>query len=123
MSSRCRLCGAEVTFGPHPGNPEKQAPFNPNGEIHFATCTAKKPKNVYPTIGSLPKCKPCISECCDPDAKYIYKKQVEGEPRERIGLRCGQLHLITWIANTPVHLALVNSTEEIVNEARNNRRW
>ena len=37
----CKHCSEEITFGPHPISPEKLAPFNLDGTIHFGTCKFK----------------------------------------------------------------------------------
>ena len=42
--ANCRKCGQEVNFKPHPKNAEKLAPFDEDGEIHFARCKSDKPK-------------------------------------------------------------------------------
>jgi len=40
--ANCRQCQAEITFKPHPNNPDKLAPYDFEngviGDIHFATC-------------------------------------------------------------------------------------
>lgn len=40
--AKCNKCGQTITFKEHPQNPAKKAPFNEDGTIHFATCSAKR---------------------------------------------------------------------------------
>lgn len=37
--AKCNKCGQEITFAPHPQNPDKRAPFDSDGTLHFLTCT------------------------------------------------------------------------------------
>lgn len=39
---KCRICGQTIYWGKHPSNPEQKCPYDADGQIHFATCSAKK---------------------------------------------------------------------------------
>lgn len=54
--AKCRNCGQAVEFKPHPKNKEKLAPFDADGEIHFAKCKTEKPKVEYKQISDIGFC-------------------------------------------------------------------
>lgn len=40
--STCRNCGQTIYWGAHPTQSDKRAPYDENGDLHFATCPQKK---------------------------------------------------------------------------------
>lgn len=109
MSANCRDCGAPISFGDHPTSPGKLAPFDSDGKLHWKTC--KKPrKNVFKTLEEIPPC-----GLCKGSAKYVYKKINEKTKALQIGVRCGNLHWITWLPKDKQNFALVNTTEDKIN--------
>ena len=57
--AKCKKCGSAIEFKTHPKNPDKMAPFDTDGEIHFARCKSGKIKKEYDDIGELPECNKC----------------------------------------------------------------
>lgn len=56
--SRCRACGRAITF--RSTRNEKQQPVNPDGTIHFATCTGNPQK--HKPSAHTPKQTPALIE-------------------------------------------------------------
>jgi hypothetical protein len=110
--SRCRNCNEPITFRPHPQNPEKLAPFDRDGEIHFARCKSKKPKKDIPTLDSW------MCKGCEGLAFLVFWQQTASG--DRLAVLCENLHH-SWIPITETTRTFVNATKrqaEIVQELR-----
>jgi hypothetical protein len=113
--AKCKACNAEISFKEHPTTPGKWLPVNADGVVHFKTC--KKPR--VNTFKALAEIKPC--KLCNSPAKYVYKKLGEKSKIETIGVRCVNLHFMSWIPKVKENFALVNITEENVDQLRLNQ--
>ncbi len=100
---KCRKCGAEISFKPHPKNPDKLAPFDSDGEIHFATCSNKsKDKPTFITVADW-HCKQ------GHPGRWFYLS--EGV-NVRLMAWCGTHGCVqTFIPDTPKNRELVNIDE------------
>lgn len=97
----CRACGRSIVFKPHPQSPLKSVPFDPDGEIHFATCSAKK-KHDYKSRSEI------MCKTCEELPLFVYIQQTEAG--ERLTVMCDQYH--RWhIPMTPANLKLTNADE------------
>lgn len=48
--AECRNCGQKIEFKSHPKNEAKMVPFNPDGGIHFGTCSKPETKRTYESV-------------------------------------------------------------------------
>lgn len=101
----CRSCGLPVAFKPHPQNPAKLAPFNPDGEIHFKTCNAKKKE--FSGLSEI------MCQKCEELPLFLYEQMTAAGPR--LTVMCDQFH--RWhIPYCEANLALVNASEQRVRD-------
>ncbi len=99
--SNCKFCGQSVEFRAHPLNATKLAPFNKDGEIHFATCMGKsKAKREYNSRDEI------LCKVCEEFPLFVYvQPTVSGD---RLAVLCDQLHH-TFIPLTEKNRLLVNA--------------
>ena len=103
--SSCRACGQEITFKPHPSNHAKLAPFDEDGEIHFARCKGSKKKKEYRSRDEI------MCERCEELPLFVFPQMTAAG--ERLTVMCDGYH--RWhIAMTPVNKLLINAKEDQV---------
>lgn len=107
--AKCRNCGEPIEFRPHPNNPAKLAPFNSDGEIHFATCSKRgRAKKEYNSLSDI-RCH------CGHVIDYCFMRPIEGRKQLYIACHNKYRHLVA-LAHTEKNLKLINVPEGEVPE-------
>ena len=103
--AKCKKCGAEIVFKEHPQNPERMVPFNMDGEIHFATCPAKKDdQRRYDSIDDIEQV-----AACGWKAKFVrYHQTSAGQITLRSLCGCGGQHYVTSLPMNEENKELIN---------------
>ncbi len=102
--SRCRACNQPISFKPHPNNPAKMAPFDADGEIHFARCAkGGKVKREYKSAGEI------LCDTCEAAPALIFKKPTLGG--DRLAIVCMGGH-VRQIPMTEGNLRLVDGVAD-----------
>jgi predicted metal-binding protein len=100
----CRTCKADIVFKPHPQNPASLAPFDADGEIHFARCkSSSRPKKEYSSLRDI------LCHTCEEFAALVFIQPISNG--SRLAYYCENLHR-GWLPMTPKNNALVNATWE-----------
>lgn len=103
--SKCRACGQVIAFKPHPKNPEKLAPFDDDGELHFARCSGGKAKKEYNSRNEI------MCKRCEELPLFVYPQITTAG--ERLTVMCDSYH--RWhIPMTPKNRLLINAREDQV---------
>jgi hypothetical protein len=103
--SKCSVCAQEISFGPHPKS-GKLTPLNPDGSIHFLTCSRKK-ETSYTAVTDLKKLS-CAS-CGAPYLGHAWCWLNEEMIRLRAFYKCG--HQGQMITETEENIKSITHNE------------
>ncbi len=102
--AKCKRCNGPIEWRTHPQNPNKMAPFNADGTIHFSTCSAKKDdQRRYDSIDEIEQI--CS---CGRKAEFVHYQRISNG-RLIIAASCSCGRKITTLPHNEENKKLINA--------------